>query len=373
MRALQTKKAVELGHIFQLCDKYAKAMNATYIAENGKPENFIMGCYGIGVSRTLAMVYENSLLKNNQNNFLSTSILADKMTISEEKISLDIIDENVNKFKDIVNLSNAPRVNIGTQCFTPYKCEFLGHCWKKVEDNSFLHTTAFSDKDLFSLYNSGIQNNKGFKRFLDPLSTEMYQLDALEQDTFYINYKKFYDLIGKRTESVAFLNILFYSPAIPLLDGHKPYQEIISAFSILSNESGETTEWNCFDDYSKMEDGLKILTEELKRYEKVVYFSPQNINLMMQRYNIIESKDVLFKIINLKDVLKNSDFFYKKTKYDFSLKTIYEGLFPSESIFEHSRIILNATSDNELERILVGQDMEAENKYLQKAYKFLLK
>ena len=49
-------------------------MNATYIAENGKPENFIMGCYGIGVSRTLAMVYENSLLKNNQNNFEGISL-----------------------------------------------------------------------------------------------------------------------------------------------------------------------------------------------------------------------------------------------------------------------------------------------------------
>ena len=94
---------------------------------------------------------------------------------------------------------------------------------------------------------------------------------------------------------------------------------------------------------------------------------------MMQRYHIVESKDVLFKIINLKDVLKNSDFFNNKTKYDFSLKTIYEGLFPSESMFEHSRIILNATSDNELERILVNQDMEDENKYLQKAYNLLLK
>jgi hypothetical protein len=166
---------------------------------------------------------------------------------------------------------------------------------------------------------------------------------------------------------------LFYRPAVPILDGHKPYQEIILAFSILSNETGETIEWNCLDDYSKMEEGLKILTEELKRYEKVVYFSAQNINLMMQRYNIIESKDVMFKIINLKDVLKNSDFFNGKTKYDFSLKTIYEGLFPSETMFEHSRIILNATSDNELERILVNQDMEDENKYLQKAYNLLLK
>jgi hypothetical protein len=230
-----------------------------------------------------------------------------------------------------------------------------------------------NNNELFSLYNSGVQDNRSFKKLLDPFSLETSQVDALEQDTFYVNYKKFYDLIGKRTESIAFLNLLFYRPAVPILDGHKPYQEIILAFSILSNESGETIEWNCLDDYSKMEEGLKILTEELKRYEKVVYFSAQNINLMMQRYNIIESKDVMFKIINLKDVLKNSDFFNSRTKYDFSLKTIYEGLFPEEKMFEHSRIILNATSDNELERILVGQDMEDENKYLQKTYKFLLK
>ena len=74
IETLQAKKAVELGHIFQLGDRYAKAMNATYIAENGKSQNFIMGCYGIGVSRTLAMVYENSLLKNNQNNFEGISL-----------------------------------------------------------------------------------------------------------------------------------------------------------------------------------------------------------------------------------------------------------------------------------------------------------
>ena len=72
--SLQTKKAVELGHIFQLGDKYSKSMNATYISENGKPENFIMGCYGIGVSRTLAMIYENSIIKNNQNKFEGISL-----------------------------------------------------------------------------------------------------------------------------------------------------------------------------------------------------------------------------------------------------------------------------------------------------------
>ncbi|MBO5853838.1 MAG: hypothetical protein J6Q61_03795 [Bacteroidales bacterium] len=286
---------------------------------------------------------------------------------------LENIDKKVNELKDVVNLSNAPKINIGTQCFTPYTCEFRGHCWKKIPDDSFLHTTSYDDKELFSLFNSGIQDNRSFKRLINPLSLEMNQIDALEQDTFYINYKKFYDLAGKKTESIAFLNLLFYRPAVPILDGHKPYQEVVIAFSILSNQDGEVIEWNCLEDYSKMEEGLNILTEELKRFEKVIYFSAQNINSLMHKYNILESKEISFKIINFRDVLKDSDFFNKKTKYDFSLKSIYEELFASEKIFEHSRIILNATSDNELERILVGKDMEDENKYLQKLYNRLLK
>lgn len=62
---LEKQKAVELGHIFQLGDKYSKSMNATYIGEDNKYHNFVMGCYGIGVSRTLAMVYENSIILKN--------------------------------------------------------------------------------------------------------------------------------------------------------------------------------------------------------------------------------------------------------------------------------------------------------------------
>lgn len=63
--SLEKRKAVELGHIFQLGDKYSKAMNATFIDANNDYKNYIMGCYGIGVSRTLAMVYENSIIKRN--------------------------------------------------------------------------------------------------------------------------------------------------------------------------------------------------------------------------------------------------------------------------------------------------------------------
>jgi len=71
---LVSKKAVELGHIFQLGDNYAKSMNATFINENGQSQNFCMGCYGIGVSRTLAMVYENSMVQDVNGKFAGVSL-----------------------------------------------------------------------------------------------------------------------------------------------------------------------------------------------------------------------------------------------------------------------------------------------------------
>jgi prolyl-tRNA synthetase len=51
-------RGIEVGNIFQLGTKYSKSMNATYTAEDGTEQPFVMGCYGIGVSRTAAAAIE---------------------------------------------------------------------------------------------------------------------------------------------------------------------------------------------------------------------------------------------------------------------------------------------------------------------------
>ena len=61
---LEKRKAIELGHIFQLGTKYSETMNGTYTAQDGKQALFYMGCYGIGISRTVATIYEESVLKD---------------------------------------------------------------------------------------------------------------------------------------------------------------------------------------------------------------------------------------------------------------------------------------------------------------------
>lgn len=51
-------RGTEVGHIFKLGTKYSETMKATFMDENGKDKPFVMGCYGIGVTRTMASVIE---------------------------------------------------------------------------------------------------------------------------------------------------------------------------------------------------------------------------------------------------------------------------------------------------------------------------
>jgi prolyl-tRNA synthetase len=55
---LQTCRGIEVGHVFQLGDKYANAMHANVINETGSPQTLIMGCYGLGVTRVVAAAIE---------------------------------------------------------------------------------------------------------------------------------------------------------------------------------------------------------------------------------------------------------------------------------------------------------------------------
>ena len=239
----------------------------------------------------------------------------------------DVIAKNITHFKDIIKQPHSPKIPVGKQCDTPYRCEFHGHCWKDVPNEA----------------------------------SQPYSVD----------YKTLYELIGDRNQSTAFLNLLFYRPAVPLFDGDKPYTEFIIGFSILSNNGSydRIYNWQCLDDLSKWQESLSLLTTQLTGFERVICFAPQNITASLQRFNILESKELNYKIINFREVLQQSEFHHENVKYDFSLKNVYESVFPDKNLFEHSRIILNAFSENPMDRSLIESDLEQENKALREIYK----
>jgi prolyl-tRNA synthetase len=59
-KPLKVQRAIEVGHVFKLGTKYSQSLNALFLDETGKQQPAIMGCYGIGVTRTLQAVIEQS-------------------------------------------------------------------------------------------------------------------------------------------------------------------------------------------------------------------------------------------------------------------------------------------------------------------------
>jgi prolyl-tRNA synthetase len=59
-KLLGFSRGIEVGHIFKLGTKYSKALRATYLDENGREREIVMGCYGIGIGRTAAAAIEQN-------------------------------------------------------------------------------------------------------------------------------------------------------------------------------------------------------------------------------------------------------------------------------------------------------------------------
>jgi prolyl-tRNA synthetase len=70
---LSSSRGIEVGHIFKLGLKYSKAMNAAYLDKDGKEQCMVMGCYGIGVGRTVAAAIEQG---NDENGMILPAAIA---------------------------------------------------------------------------------------------------------------------------------------------------------------------------------------------------------------------------------------------------------------------------------------------------------
>jgi hypothetical protein len=287
----------------------------------------------------------------------------------------DFVKKNVERLKAVVALPHSPVVNIGTQCHNPYPCDFQGHCWKHIPKNSYLFTTALDDEMLFQHYFNGVNSNAKMLQQLDPSSEEAHQIEALETSSYYVDYKTLYSLAPQpKPKSVAYLNLLLHRPAVPEIDGTKPYEEMILAFALQGEHEPENQYvWDCFEDHSRWHEAISVLIEKLSHYELIVCFTPQNLTTTLLRHEIIQNKEVGYKVFNLFDVLQQAHFYHPAIKRGMTLQRLTDALFPEAKLFEHSRIILEATSQDLIGYQQAKEDLIAENEVVAKTYQLFFK
>ena len=97
---LKPRKAIELGHIFQIGTTYSESMNAKFIDRDGKESPYWMGCYGIGVSRLMAAIYEANVIKEND----KVEGISLPLTIAPYYVQIIAKSDNEAKVKDAEKL-----------------------------------------------------------------------------------------------------------------------------------------------------------------------------------------------------------------------------------------------------------------------------
>ena len=100
---LKEIRTMELGHIFQLGTRYSEMMNGKYINQDGKETFYYMGCYGIGVSRTVAALYEQCVVKDKKDEACGFVL---PQSIAPYKLQIVVKQENEEKKKLAEELYN---------------------------------------------------------------------------------------------------------------------------------------------------------------------------------------------------------------------------------------------------------------------------
>ncbi len=154
-KVLKETRGIEAGQIFQLGTKYSEALQATYADRDGNPQLMVMGCYGIGVSRTMAAAIEQNHDDNGiiwplsiapyQAIIIPVNVnKADQMEAAEKiysellaagvEVILDDRDERVGvKFKDADLIGIPLRVTVGPKSLAEGKVEFKERQGKESE------------------------------------------------------------------------------------------------------------------------------------------------------------------------------------------------------------------------------------------------
>ncbi|WP_372882772.1 proline--tRNA ligase [Psychromonas sp.] len=167
---LSIARGIEVGHIFQLGDTYAKAMNAAVLNQQGKNQTLTMGCYGIGISRIVAAAIEQN---NDKNGIIWNDALA--------PFSVVIVPMNMHKSHRVAELAEKYYAELkaaGIEVLLDDRKERPGIMFADAELIGIPHTLVIGDRSL----------DNGVIEYKDRVSGEKQEV-AIDEVINFINAK----------------------------------------------------------------------------------------------------------------------------------------------------------------------------------------
>ncbi len=312
--------------------KSATKVSSTYIMD-ASIQYYVIGGAGIALQDISIVNINNQYIRKGA--LEPQKLFAINSVKEEAEKNREMIEKKIEELKGVLAGAGVPQVEIGEQCFYPYNCDFMGHCWKGIPEDSIFEMGGMNRKKQFELYHQGI------KSIYDLPAPDKELERTINGEKVYIQGKELEAFVSSLRYPLLCLDFETYMPAVPVYQDTKAYQHIPFQYSLHSlQKPGERPVHLQFLAEAGADPRKEFLTNLLRDTEGegdiLVYnavFERSVMNTLKKEFPE-HGTAVDQRIARIKDLMKPFEekmYYHPRMKGSYSIKNVLPALVPELS------------------------------------------
>ena len=292
--------------------KSSVKLSDTYYKDAALQYNVLINS-GIKINSFSLIHIDKDYVRSGEIDINSLFIISD--VTESVKSQFEIVNDKINEKLDSINSVTAPIVTLGHQCYHPYDCDFIGHCWKNIKSPSIFDIPSIELKQQFMLHRKYghlskiLQSNENLNEYqTTEINSQIAQSDYFElsDDTL----EEFEELYNSDEEIFA-LKVLHFTPALPLYGNTKPYHKIAFAYAMMPIDGSSNPIIHISNGQDNPE--IEIIERLNNQSNDKLYITYSNNN------EDVESLD-------LQQIIDNGEYYSPAMKKDYSNKSLSKAM-----------------------------------------------
>lgn len=319
--------------------KSSKSISSTYLMDAAL-QYYVIQNSGLSLS-DISIIHINPDYSRNEQ--LDLNELFSTQSVKKEVLERqgEVINE-ISLAKNAITLKKSPDIDIGEHCYNPYRCDFIGHCWKHLKQNSVFELIHLSKEEQFAYYKNGQQYIGDInENELDNKAKKEYQV-YIKQEPYY-NWKRINAFRLAFKQEFYMLNVIFVKPAVPAFQEHKPYQ-LVPALVQINDQTNKTIyQWELNPGEPDFDKLYRKLHQIKQSDNSVIVFSDQD-----EQTEFLKS---IFgaRLYNMYDLFFSMDYIDYRLQGDLTPQKI------SKKLFEKNPFTLKEIPDKEVAAIKLNK------------------
>ena len=187
-------------------------------------QRYILQGSGLKIRKTRLLHIDNSFVKSGPIEAKKFFALED---ITAETAALQAgVRQDLERFFEVLASAQAPETGIGRHCSDPYDCEFRGHCWKGIPENSIYDIPRLSWEKKNTLKAMGILLFRNVPDSFDLSEGQKLALKVEKSGEVLLDRKKIGKFLKRIKYPLYHIDFETVMPGLPLYDGSRPYQQV---------------------------------------------------------------------------------------------------------------------------------------------------